>query len=127
MLGHRGCRLAVSYPEIAEMQARAIFEAVAEVKKDTGKAPIPEVMIPLITGKPEYDLVAGLIEAVHARVEQETGEKIEYLCGTMIELPRACLKADEIAEAAEFFSFGTNDLTQTAFGISRDDSARFME
>jgi pyruvate,orthophosphate dikinase len=127
MLGHRGCRLAVSYPEIAEMQARAIFEAVAQVRKDTGKAPIPEVMIPLITGKPEYDLVAGLIEAVHARVEQETGEKIEYLCGTMIELPRACLKADEIAEAAEFFSFGTNDLTQTAFGISRDDSARFMD
>jgi pyruvate,orthophosphate dikinase len=127
MLGHRGCRLAVSYPEIAEMQARAIFEAVAQVKKDTGKAPIPEVMIPLITGKPEYDLVAGLIEAVHARVEAETGEKIEYLCGTMIELPRACLKADEIAEAAEFFSFGTNDLTQTAFGISRDDSARFMD
>jgi pyruvate,orthophosphate dikinase len=127
MLGHRGCRLAVSYPEIAEMQARAIFEAVAQVKKDTGKAPIPEVMIPLITGKPEYDLVAGLIEAVHARVEEETGEKIEYLCGTMIELPRACLKADEIAQAAEFFSFGTNDLTQTAFGISRDDSARFMD
>jgi pyruvate,orthophosphate dikinase len=84
-------------------------------------------MIPLITGKPEYDLVAGLIEAVHAKVEAETGEKIEYLCGTMIELPRACLKADEIAEAAEFFSFGTNDLTQTAFGISRDDSARFMD
>jgi pyruvate,orthophosphate dikinase len=127
MLGHRGCRLAVSYPEIAEMQARAIFEAVAQVKKDTGKAPIPEVMIPLITGKPEYDLVAGLIAAVHAKVEAETGDKIEYLCGTMIELPRACLKADEIAEAAEFFSFGTNDLTQTTFGISRDDSARFME
>jgi len=127
MLGHRGCRLAVSYPEIAEMQARAIFEAVAQVKKDTGKAPIPEVMIPLITGKPEYDLVAGLISAVHAKVEAETGDKIEYLCGTMIELPRACLKADEIAEAAEFFSFGTNDLTQTTFGISRDDSARFME
>jgi pyruvate,orthophosphate dikinase len=127
MLGHRGCRLAVSYPEIAEMQARAIFEAVAQVKKDTGQAPIPEVMIPLITGKPEYDLVAGLIAAVHAKVEAETGDKIEYLCGTMIELPRACLKADEIAEAAEFFSFGTNDLTQTTFGISRDDSARFME
>jgi pyruvate, orthophosphate dikinase len=127
MLGHRGCRLAVSYPEIAEMQARAIFEAVAEVRKKSGTAPIPEVMIPLITGKPEYDLVAAIISTVHAEVEAETGEKIEYLCGTMIELPRACLKADEIAEAAEFFSFGTNDLTQTAFGISRDDSARFMD
>jgi hypothetical protein len=129
MLGHRGCRLAVSYPEIAEMQARAIFEAVAQVKKDTGKAPFPEVMIPLITGKPESIWLQGLIAAVHAKVrpEAETGDKIEYLCGTMIELPRACLKADEIAEAAEFFSFGTNDLTQTTFGISRDDSARFME
>ncbi len=127
MLGHRGCRLAVSYPEIADMQARAIFEAVAEVRKKTGTAPIPEVMIPLITGRPEYDLVAAIISRAHAEVEAETGQKIEYLCGTMIELPRACLKADEIAEAAEFFSFGTNDLTQTAFGISRDDSARFMD
>jgi pyruvate,orthophosphate dikinase len=127
MLGHRGCRLAVSYPEIAEMQARAIFEAVVEVKKKAGKAPIPEVMIPLIASRAEYDLIESSISAVHARVEAESGEKIEYLCGTMIELPRACLKADEIAEAAEFFSFGTNDLTQTTFGISRDDSARFMD
>jgi pyruvate,orthophosphate dikinase len=127
MLGHRGCRLAVSYPEIAEMQARAIFEAVVEVKKKAGKAPIPEVMIPLIASRAEYDLIESSISAVHAKVEAESGEKIEYLCGTMIELPRACLKADEIAEAAEFFSFGTNDLTQTTFGISRDDSARFMD
>ncbi len=127
MLGHRGCRLAVSYPEIAEMQARAIFEAVVEAAKGPAEAPIPEVMIPLITGKPEYDLVAGIISRVHAEVEAETGQKIKYLCGTMIELPRACLRAAEIAEAAEFFSFGTNDLTQTAFGISRDDSARFMD
>jgi len=126
MLGHRGCRLAITYPEIAEMQARAIFEAVVEATKKTGKAPIPEVMIPLITGRPEYDLVSAIISAAHALVEGESGQKIEYLCGTMIELPRACLQAAEIAGAAEFFSFGTNDLTQTAFGISRDDSARFM-
>ncbi|MEO1160389.1 MAG: pyruvate, phosphate dikinase, partial [Pseudomonadota bacterium] len=126
MLGHRGCRLAVTYPEIAEMQARAIFEAVVEATDKTGTAPIPEVMIPLIAGRAEYDLVAASIAAVHAEVEAQSGRKIEFLCGTMIELPRACLKADDIAGAAEFFSFGTNDLTQTAFGISRDDSARFM-
>ena len=126
MLGHRGCRLAISYPEIAEMQARAIFEAVVEATRKTGKAPIPEVMIPLITGRPEYDMVAEVISKTHADVEQATGQKIAYLCGTMIELPRACLQAADIAGAAEFFSFGTNDLTQTAFGISRDDSARFM-
>ena len=126
MLGHRGCRLAVTYPEIAEMQARAIFEAVVEATGKTGTAPIPEVMIPLIAGRAEYDLVAASISAVHAEVEAQSGQKIEFLCGTMIELPRACLKADDIAGAAEFFSFGTNDLTQTAFGISRDDSARFM-
>ena len=126
MLGHRGCRLAVTYPEIAEMQARAIFEAVVEATGKTGTAPIPEVMIPLIAGRAEYDLVAAIISAVHAEVEAQSGQKIEFLCGTMIELPRACLKADDIAGAAEFFSFGTNDLTQTAFGISRDDSARFM-
>ena len=126
MLGHRGCRLAVTYPEIAEMQARAIFEAVVEATAKTGTAPIPEVMIPLIAGRAEYDLVAAIISTVHGEVEAQSGQKIEYLCGTMIELPRACLKADDIAGAAEFFSFGTNDLTQTAFGISRDDSARFM-
>ena len=112
--------------EIAEMQARAIFEAVVEATAKTGTAPIPEVMIPLIAGRAEYDLVAAIISTVHGEVEAQSGQKIEYLCGTMIELPRACLKADDIAGAAEFFSFGTNDLTQTAFGISRDDSARFM-
>jgi pyruvate,orthophosphate dikinase len=127
MLGHRGCRLAVTYPEIAEMQARAIFEAVVETKRKTGEAPIPEVMIPLIATRAEYDLVEAHIAGIHAQVEAESGEKIEYLTGTMIELPRACLMAAEIAERAEFFSFGTNDLTQTAFGISRDDSARFMD
>ncbi len=126
MLGHRGCRLAVTFPEIAEMQARAIFEAVVEATGKTGKAPIPEVMIPLIGGRAEYDFVASIISGVHAEVEAGSGQAIEYLCGTMIELPRACLRADDIAGTAEFFSFGTNDLTQTAFGISRDDSARFM-
>ncbi|MFO1088349.1 MAG: pyruvate, phosphate dikinase [Hyphomicrobiales bacterium] len=126
MLGHRGVRLAISYPEIAEMQARAIFEAVVAVGKATGTPPIPEVMIPLIATRAEYDMIAERIAAVCKDVERETGTKIEYLCGTMIELPRACLRAGEIAETAEFFSFGTNDLTQTCFGISRDDSARFL-
>jgi len=126
MLGHRGVRLAVSYPEIAEMQARAIFEAVVEVGRKTGKPPIPEVMIPLIATRAEYDLIARRVAAVCEEVERETGTKISYLCGTMIELPRACLRAGEIAQSAEFFSFGTNDLTQTTFGISRDDSARFL-
>ncbi len=126
MLGHRGCRIAISYPEIAEMQARAIFEAVVEVTESAGKPPIPEIMVPLIATRAEFDIINSRIVAVGEQVQAETGRKIDYLVGTMIELPRACLKADEIAQAAEFFSFGTNDLTQTAFGISRDDSARFM-
>ena len=126
MLGHRGCRLGVTFPEIYEMQARAIFEAAAEVAKATGDTVTPEVMIPLIAMKAELDLLKGKIEGVHNAVEAETGAKIAYLLGTMIELPRAALRAAEIAESAEFFSFGTNDLTQTTYGISRDDSARFL-
>jgi pyruvate,orthophosphate dikinase len=126
MLGHRGVRLAVSYPEIAEMQARAIFEATADVAQKYGKAPIPEIMIPLVVGKLEFDYVRARIDAVAEAVQSECGLELPYLVGTMIELPRATLRAGEIAESAEFFSFGTNDLTQTTLGISRDDSARFI-
>ena len=126
MLGFRGCRLAVAYPEIAEMQARAIFEAAVDAAKTTGKAVIPEVMVPLVMTKPELDLVKGRIDAMAAAVKTETGAQFDYQVGTMIELPRAALRAAEIAEAAEFFSFGTNDLTQTTLGISRDDAASFL-
>jgi pyruvate, orthophosphate dikinase len=126
MLGHRGVRLAVSYPEIAEMQARAIFEAAAEVARRTGAPPIPEVMVPLVAAKAELDIVRARIVAIAGEVEKETATKLDYLVGTMIELPRAALRAGDIAATAEFFSFGTNDLTQTTFGISRDDSARFL-
>jgi pyruvate, orthophosphate dikinase len=126
MLGHRGVRLAVSYPEIAEMQARAIFEATLDVAKKYGKAPIPEIMIPLVVGKLELDYVRARIVAVAESVQAESGLELPYLVGTMIELPRAALRAGEIAQSAEFFSFGTNDLTQTTLGISRDDSARFI-
>jgi len=126
MLGHRGVRLAVSYPEIAEMQARAIFEAAAAVGRKTGAPPIPEVMVPLVACKAELDIVRDRIVAIAEAVRQETGSKLDYLVGTMIELPRAALRAADIAQTAEFFSFGTNDLTQTTFGISRDDSARFL-
>jgi pyruvate,orthophosphate dikinase len=126
MLGHRGVRLAVSYPEIAEMQARAIFEAVVEVGKKTGKPPIAEVMVPLVASKAELDHTRARIVAIADEVMRETKTRIDYLVGTMIELPRAALRAGEIAQTAEFFSFGTNDLTQTTFGISRDDSARFI-
>src|SRR5262249_46637303 len=126
MLGHRGVRLAISYPEIADMQARAIFEAVVEVARRTGTPPIPEVMIPLIATRAEYEAVAVRIAAVCREVETASGSPIHYLCGTMIELPRACLRAADIAGAAEFFSFGTNDLTQTCFGISRDPPAPLL-
>jgi pyruvate, orthophosphate dikinase len=126
MLGHRGVRLAVSYPEIAEMQARAIFEATVEVAQKYGKAPIPEIMIPLVVGKLEFEYVRAHIVAVAEAVQKESGLELPYLVGTMIELPRATLRAAEIAQSAEFFSFGTNDLTQTTLGISRDDSARFI-
>jgi pyruvate,orthophosphate dikinase len=125
MLGHRGCRLGVSYPEIYEMQARAIFEAAVEVAK-TGAAPVPEIMIPLVGIKRELDITRAQVEKVAKAVFAETGTTIEYSVGTMIELPRAALTADSIAEAADFFSFGTNDLTQTVFGLSRDDAGKFL-
>ncbi|WP_428697596.1 pyruvate, phosphate dikinase [Stappia sp.] len=126
MLGHRGCRLLVTYPEIAEMQARAIFEGAVAAGKTTGAPVTPEIMVPLVGVKAELDLVRARIDAMAKAVSQETGVAIDYQVGTMIELPRACLRAGEIAEAAEFFSFGTNDLTQTTFGISRDDAASFL-
>jgi len=126
MLGFRGCRLAIAYPEIAEMQARAIFEAAVEAQKRTGKAVGLEVMVPLIATKAEFDLIKGRIDATAQSVMKETGTKMAYQVGTMIELPRACLLAGEIAHTAEFFSFGTNDLTQTTYGISRDDAASFL-
>ena len=125
MLGHRGCRLGITFPEIYEMQARAIFEAVIA---STNKKPVePEIMIPLVATKAEFDSLKARIDAVAAEVMRESRKKINYLVGTMIELPRAALQAGRIAETAEFFSFGTNDLTQTTFGISRDDSASFIE
>jgi pyruvate,orthophosphate dikinase len=126
MLGFRGCRLAIAYPEIAEMQARAIFEAAVEAEKRTGEAVGLEVMVPLIATKAEFDLVKARIDASAQSVMRETGAKLTYQVGTMIELPRACLVAGEIAQTAEFFSFGTNDLTQTTYGISRDDAASFL-
>ncbi|MFN3251085.1 pyruvate, phosphate dikinase [Roseibium album] len=126
MLGHRGCRLLVSYPEIAEMQARAIFEAAVEAAKTTGAPVVPEIMVPLVGLKGELDHVRKSIEAMAEAVAEETGRELTYQIGTMVELPRAALKAAEIAESAEFFSFGTNDLTQTTFGISRDDAASFL-
>jgi pyruvate,orthophosphate dikinase len=126
MLGHRGCRLAISYPEIAEMQARAIFEAAAEAARATGAAVVPEIMVPLVGLKAELDYVKARIEDVAKAVIAESGVPIDYLVGTMIELPRAALRAHVIAESAEFFSFGTNDLTQTTFGISRDDASAFL-
>jgi pyruvate,orthophosphate dikinase len=125
MLGHRGCRLGVVFPEITEMQARAIFEAAARVQKKGVKV-LPEIMIPLVGHFNELKLQADVVRRVADEVQQATGEKIDYLVGTMIELPRAALTADKIAEVAEFFSFGTNDLTQTTFGISRDDSGKFL-
>ncbi len=127
MLGHRGCRLGISYPEIYEMQARAILEAAAAVSKELGETVIPEIMIPLVATKREVEILKGKIAAVAKAIKEETGDEVEYLIGTMIELPRAALQAGQIAEEAEFFSFGTNDLTQTTYGISRDDSGSFLE
>ena len=125
MLGHRGCRLGISYPEIYEMQARAIFLATVEMAKK-GKDITPEVMIPLVATKKELDILKTMIDRVAAEISKESGVKLKYLVGTMIELPRAALRAGELAESAEFFSFGTNDLTQTTFGLSRDDAATFL-
>jgi pyruvate,orthophosphate dikinase len=126
MLGFRGCRIAIAYPEIAEMQARAIFEAAVEAGRRTGKPVVPEIMVPLIATKVELDIVKERIDAMAQAVSKEADMKLDYQVGTMIELPRASLIADEIAQSAEFFSFGTNDLTQTTFGISRDDAASFL-
>jgi pyruvate, orthophosphate dikinase len=126
MLGHRGCRLGVTFPEIYEMQARAIFEAALDVAKE-GRQPIPEVMIPLVATRRELELMRAIVVQTAERVFQERKAQVDYLVGTMIELPRAALRAGEIAEEAEFFSFGTNDLTQTALGISRDDASRFLK
>jgi pyruvate,orthophosphate dikinase len=125
MLGHRGCRLGNTYPEISEMQARAIIEAALNLKAKGIKA-IPEIMIPLIGTVQEFRMQEDIIRSTAEKVFAERGDKIEYLVGTMIEIPRAALTADQIAEYAEFFSFGTNDLTQMGFGYSRDDSGKFL-
>lgn len=127
MLGHRGCRLGISFPEIYEMQTRAIIEAALEVSKTLGEAVIPEIMVPLVGSAKELEILRELICKLADEIIAASGEKLEYMVGTMIELPRAALQAGEIAKHAEFFSFGTNDLTQTTYGISRDDSARFLD
>jgi len=126
MLGHRGCRLGITYPEIYEMQTTAIFEAAAAVVKETGDAVEPEIMVPLIATKKEFDVLKTMIDRVGKEVMEREGTVVTYLVGTMIELPRAALLAGAIAKTAEFFSFGTNDLTQTVFGLSRDDAASFI-
>ena len=125
MLGHRGCRLGISYPEITEMQARAIFEAACELRRE-GKRPFPEVMIPLVGSREEFAAQKNIVRSVAEETMKVYGVKVRFLIGTMIELPRACLVADEIAQEAEFFSFGTNDLTQTCLGLSRDDAGKFL-
>ena len=127
MLGHRGCRLGITYPEIYEMQARAIFEAAVNIANETGRKPIPEVMIPLVATHRELQILKDVVDAQAKAVFAETGVTLDYLVGTMIELPRAALRAGDIAQSAAFFSFGTNDLTQTTLGISRDDAGRFLK
>ncbi|AIT79025.1 pyruvate, phosphate dikinase [Novosphingobium pentaromativorans] len=126
MLGHRGCRLGITFPEIYEMQARAIFEAACDVADASGDAPVPEVMIPLVATRRELQILKKVVDDTAAKVFAEKGRTLDYMVGTMIELPRAALMAAEIAEEAKFFSFGTNDLTQTTLGVSRDDAARFL-
>ncbi len=126
MLGHRGCRLGISYPEIYEMQARAIFEAATAVQQKTGETVCPEIMVPLIATKKEFDILKDMIDGIGAEIAKASGVAIDYMVGTMIELPRAALLAGEIAKTAEFFSYGTNDLTQTTYGLSRDDAASFI-
>ncbi len=126
MLGHRGCRLGISFPEIYEMQARAIFEGALAIAEEGGVAPVPEIMIPLVGTRPELEITRAQVEKVAADVFKSAGRTLEYSVGTMIELPRACVIADKIAEVADFFSFGTNDLTQTTFGLSRDDAGKFL-
>ena len=126
MMGHRGCRLAVTYPEIAEMQTRAVLQAAINVKKECGYDIVPEIMIPLVGSKKELDFVKNVVDETAKKVFEEQGCSLEYHVGTMIEIPRAAVTADEIAQSAEFFSFGTNDLTQMTFGFSRDDAAKFL-
>ena len=126
MLGHRGCRLGISFPDIYEMQCRAIFEALSELKKNKQRFAFPEIMIPLVSTEAEIKIMKDLVIRIAGQVEKENKIKVDYLVGTMIELPRAAVKAKDIAKHAEFFSFGTNDLTQTTFGISRDDSGKFL-
>ena len=126
MLGHRGCRLGISYPEIYEMQARAIFEGALEIARETGKPVMPEIMIPLVATRRELEITRAQIDRVAREVFDAAGTDVQYTVGTMIELPRAALTADKIAEVADFFSFGTNDLTQTTFGLSRDDAGKFL-
>ena len=127
MMGHRGCRLAVTYPEIAAMQTRAVMEAAIEVKKEKGYDIVPEIMIPLVGEKKELKFVKDIVERVAEEVKKEMNSDMKYSIGTMIEIPRAALLADEIATEAEFFSFGTNDLTQMTFGFSRDDAGKFLD
>ena len=127
MMGHRGCRLAVTYPEIAKMQTRAVMEAAIEVKEEKGYDIVPEIMIPLVGEKKELKFVKDVVVATAEQVKAEKGSDMKYHIGTMIEIPRAALLADEIAEEAEFFSFGTNDLTQMTFGFSRDDAGKFLD
>ncbi|MDC0455207.1 pyruvate, phosphate dikinase, partial [Candidatus Pelagibacter sp.] len=126
MLGHRGCRLGISFPEIYEMQCRAIFEALAELKKKKIKAAFAEIMVPLVSTEAEIKIIKDLVINIASDIQKKHKVKIKFMVGTMIELPRAAIKAKEIAKHAEFFSFGTNDLTQTTFGISRDDSGKFL-
>ena len=127
MMGHRGCRLTITYPEIAEMQTRAIIEAAINVSRSEGLHIVPEIMIPLVGEVKELKYVKEYVDATAKKVMEEKGMEIPYLVGTMIEIPRAALTADEIAECAEFFSFGTNDLTQMTFGFSRDDAGKFLK
>jgi pyruvate,orthophosphate dikinase len=126
MLGHRGCRLAVSYPEIAEMQTRAIIEAAVEVKKHHDYDVVPEIMIPLVVEQKEMHFIKDRIDRIAKEIIEKSGVNLQYKVGTMLEIPRACLMADEIAKEAEFFSFGTNDLTQMTYGLSRDDTGPIM-
>ena len=127
MMGHRGCRLAVTYPEIAKMQTRAVMEAAIEVAEEKGYDIVPEIMIPLVGEKKELKFVKDVVVEVAEQVKKEKNSDMQYHIGTMIEIPRAALTADKIAEEAEFFSFGTNDLTQMTFGFSRDDAGKFLD
>jgi len=127
MMGHRGCRLAVTYPEIARMQTRAVMEAAIEINAEKGFDIVPEIMIPLVCEKKELKFVKDIVVETAEKVRKEKNSDIKYMIGTMIEIPRAALLANEIAEEAEFFSFGTNDLTQMTFGFSRDDAGKFLD